>query len=105
MFSIFDTKAAVFGTPFFMPREGMAIRALQDLVNDGQSMVNKHPEDFSLYHIGDFEDETASFDSVKPRNLVTASALIKYPSLLGKDLNNAKSIDIDMVKNHLKEKE
>ena len=77
MFSVFDSKAAVFGTPFFMQREAAAIRAFSDLANDPQTMVGKHPEDFALFHVGDFDDDTAGFNSVKPRNLVTAASMVK----------------------------
>jgi len=77
MFSVFDSKAAVFGTPFFMQREAMAIRAFTDLVNDPQTMVGKHPEDFSLFHVADFDDETAVSVSYAPRNLCTASSLLR----------------------------
>jgi len=78
MFSVFDVKAAVFGTPFFMPREAAAIRAFGDLANDLQTMVGKHPEDFILYHIGDFDDEHADVDTVKPRSIVTAASLVRF---------------------------
>lgn len=90
-FSVFDTKAAVFGTPFFMPREAMAIRSFEDLTNDGKSLVFNHPEDFSLYHVGDFDDDSGEMVPVKPRNLVTAASLLK-PSvgsgikLIGKNM-------------------
>ena len=77
VFSVFDTKAAVYGTPFFMAREQMAIRAFTDLCNDGNTMVGKHPEDFTLFHLGDFDDDAGCLHPVKPRGLVTAASLIK----------------------------
>lgn len=56
LFSLFDTKAEAFGVPFFMPQRGMAIRALVDLSKDPQSLVYKHPNDFILYELGEFDD-------------------------------------------------
>lgn len=79
MFSVFDVKAACYGAPFFMPREQMAIRAFADGVNEVGNVNNqwaKHPEDFSLFYIGDFDDDLAQLDSVKPVCLVTASAVV-----------------------------
>lgn len=78
MFSVFDMKAAVYSAPFFMPREEMAIRAFADGVNDGRDPNNnwaKHPEDFSLFYIGEFDDELAVATSVNPRPLVSAAAV------------------------------
>ena len=60
VFSIFDDKALIFSSPFFMPHIGMATRAFADLVNDGQSNVAKHPSDFKLYQIGEFDDVTGA---------------------------------------------
>lgn len=101
MFSVFDSKAACYGTPFFMPMESMAIRAFSDLVNDGTTLVSKHPEDFSLFLVGSFEDSLATFDSVKPTNLVTASSLKRQPvlqdfSLRNGVINHAEPVMLDM---------
>jgi len=56
IFSIYDDKAQVYSNPFFMPHVGMATRAFADLVIDGQSNISKHPSDFKLYQIGEFDD-------------------------------------------------
>lgn len=56
-FSILDTKADTFNTPFFMKTTGEAVRAFADLANDNQSMINKHPDDFRLFYVGDFDQE------------------------------------------------
>lgn len=78
MFSVFDVKAAAYGTPFFMPREEMAIRAFADGVNEVGNPNNqwaKHPEDFTLFFIGTFDDELAVIDSLHPRPLVSAAGV------------------------------
>lgn len=62
VFAILDTKANTFNVPFFMRSTGEAIRAFTDLANDPQSMVFKHPDDFRLFHIGEFDQELAQFD-------------------------------------------
>lgn len=77
MFSVFDTKAACFGTPFFMPKEAMAIRAFTDLVNDPKSTVGMHPEDFVLHSVGEFDDELGIVVSDKPVGLISASNVKK----------------------------
>lgn len=69
-FSIYDTKALAYGVPFFMSSVGQATRAFADLSNDPQSMVFKHPTDFVLFEIGEFNDSDGVICSVSPyRNL------------------------------------
>lgn len=74
VFAVYDTKALCYATPFFMGSAGTAIRAFSDLVNDNQSSVSKHPTDYILFEIGEFDDQTAKLVSLKePRNLGLAS--------------------------------
>lgn len=56
VFSVYDTKAACFGTPFFAVSKGVAIRMFTELANDKRSSVSKYPTDFTLWEIGEFED-------------------------------------------------
>jgi len=58
MFAIFDKKALAYANPFYYHQKGQALRALEDSVNDPQSPLNKHPEDFTLFHIGEWDDRT-----------------------------------------------
>lgn len=56
MFSIRDIKANAYCNPFFMSARGEAVRAFADLVEDVKTGVNKHPEDYELFEIGEFDD-------------------------------------------------
>jgi hypothetical protein len=62
MFSIFDAKAETFMPPFCVHSVGIAKRDFSDAVNDGKSFVNKHPEDYSLFEIGTYDDQTGQCD-------------------------------------------
>lgn len=57
MYSLFDTKASVYLPPFCVRAPGEATRMIADLVNDPQSNIGKHPEDYSLWHVGFWDDE------------------------------------------------
>lgn len=79
VYSVFDSKLATFGRPWYELTDSAAIRAFSDAVMDGSNPNNqfhKHPEDFSLYSLGSFDDSIGFFDLVKPVSLVTASALV-----------------------------
>lgn len=58
IFSIFDDKAEVFSKPFYDPTIGAALRNFQDAAKDPQTTFNKHPEDFTLFQLGHFDDLT-----------------------------------------------
>lgn len=60
-FSIKDVKAEGFNTPFFQSTFGLAERAFRDACEDEKSHLNKHKEDFSLYYLGEFNQESGLF--------------------------------------------
>lgn len=55
VFSIFDSKAVSYNPPYFMSTKGQALRAFSDLVADPKSSIHAHPEDYSLYCLGEFD--------------------------------------------------
>jgi len=70
MFSLYDSKAEAFGPPFFLQSTGQAVRALMDISNDPQSMVGRHPADFVLYEVGEYDDSSAEVVNKNPHILV-----------------------------------
>lgn len=56
-FSVFDSKARVFCKPFFVPTMEVALRAFQGAANDPSHEMGRHAEDFTLFQIGEFDDE------------------------------------------------
>lgn len=73
-FSIYDTKAEAFMPPFFMPSIGLGVRAFGDVLRDPNSPIGKHPRDYELFKVGEFDDSTGSVGSgsiVTPLLLVT----------------------------------
>lgn len=61
--AIRDRAANAFDRPMFFTSLGAALRAFGDEINrvDLNNNLNKHPEDFDLYHLGEYDDENASF--------------------------------------------
>lgn len=76
-FSIRDTKAEVFNTPFFLKTHGEAERSFKNLLNDQQSMVSKYPEDYDLYYIGDYDQDSGQLGALDtPQHIVKAVQLM-----------------------------
>lgn len=63
VFTIRDRSADVYDRPFFAVSIGVAIRSFTDEVNrnGADNMMFKHPEDFDLYHLGEYDDSSADF--------------------------------------------
>lgn len=80
IFAIRDTKADAFNTPFYMSTVGQALRAFGDEVNNPNSALSKHPEDYFLYELGIYEDATAAFNLLPaPRSLSSAVDFVSAP--------------------------
>lgn len=59
IFTVLDHQAKAHIPPFFYPQEGLAVRAFTDYVNDPEHPWGKHPEDYTLLSIGEYDEETA----------------------------------------------
>lgn len=71
-YAIRDDQVDGFAQPFFSPTHGSALRAFADHVNEKGTAANKHPRDFSLYHIGTYDDTTGTLEAIKPARIGTA---------------------------------
>lgn len=64
-----DSALDAYERPFFVPSIGLAIRHFGDEINSTDSPMYKHPEDFFLFGMGEFETDTGLFDTAQPRQL------------------------------------
>lgn len=61
VFCVYDSKMEEFGVPMFLRSRGECLRAFTDVVKDSSSPMSKHPADYTLFEIGDYDAESASF--------------------------------------------
>lgn len=71
-FTVYDLKAEFYMKPFFCLATGEAVRSFADAINDPQSPFYKHPDDYTLYEIGTFDEQIGELSSVPPVNLGSA---------------------------------
>lgn len=64
-FSVFDIKAKVFCMPFFVHNVNLALRSFGDAVLDNSTGISKHPEDYHLYKLGEFDDDSGKLLSLE----------------------------------------
>jgi len=67
-----DLKLNVFMAPFFMLHIGQALRVWEDQVNNPDSIIGKHPADFRLVQVGEFDDATGELTPMRPNPVATA---------------------------------
>ena len=56
LYTIYDSKAAMYAFPFKSRTNGEAIRAFTNIANDKQHLIGQHPEDYILFHCGTYDD-------------------------------------------------
>ena len=81
MYSIFDKAAQAYVTPFFMHNKALAIRAFADNVNSSEeNNVSKHPEQFSLFCLGEYDDTTGKIEPRDEPELIASGLELVQPS-------------------------
>lgn len=65
-YSIYDNKALVYRAPFFASTNGEASRSFADLANDINTIVGKHPADYSLFCVGAYDDQKGQLHPLLP---------------------------------------
>lgn len=78
IFSSYDNKAKIWSRPMFAPNEGSMLRSWADIANDKSHPIGQHPEDYTLYIIGEFDEFEGTFLIHETRtSLGLASGFVK----------------------------
>lgn len=75
MYAVFDTKAGAYMPPFFMHNHAMAQRAIMGATMDKEHQFYKHPEDYTLHYLGEFDDNTGYLTQEEPLPIVNCVQL------------------------------
>lgn len=79
MFSLYDTKASFFSPPWFAHHRGIAIRSVMDLSQDLNTTVARYPNDYVLYELGEWDDQTGVATPLAPTSLGPVSGFLAAP--------------------------
>ena len=69
IFTVHYSAAGAYLAPFFLHAEGIAIRTFTDCVNDPEHAFGRHPKDYNLMVLGEFNDsngEITIYQAQKP---------------------------------------
>lgn len=72
VFAVLDRMAGYYGNPFFMASAGEARRAFSEVAGDMSTQIGRHPGDFALYYMGEFDNISGEFHMCPPEHLVGA---------------------------------
>lgn len=61
--AVYDSAVELYGQPMFVAGVGAALRSFIDEVNRAapDNALYSHPEDYTLFHLADFDDTTGEF--------------------------------------------
>lgn len=79
IYALYDSKAMVYNRPFFFKNDAEAIRSFSDLCNDHECLPGRHPGDFALLQIGEYDEQTAEINPTKQRNIRNGRDVVHNP--------------------------
>lgn len=74
--SIKDAATGAFSRPAFVASRGQAVRSFQDELNRPDSDLARHPSDYDLFQLGEFDETTGEFRNNFPELLIRARDLV-----------------------------
>jgi len=78
VFSVFDSKANAFLSVFSLVNKGVAVRWFSGMVNGGHLEMTAHPEDFTLFQLANFDEDSGSIEPLgSPKSIVLGVLVVK----------------------------
>lgn len=76
IYTVYDCKGLFYGPPFYSQTDGSALRAFSEVVNDPSTPIGRHPRDYSLFFIGEFDDQHGEVLSVAPKQHIADGSVL-----------------------------
>lgn len=70
VYVIYDSAAKTYSRPMVLQNDGIALRAFMNMVNkDDGTDIYHHPDQFTMFRIGEYNDQTALISAESPKSL------------------------------------
>lgn len=76
---IYDSKARVFFKPYYVSTIEVGQRAFAGALQDNSTEVSKFPADFTLFHLGAYDDELGSYELLTPMVNLGVGSSYRFP--------------------------
>lgn len=83
VYGVFDSKANAYLQPFFANTDGLATRSFIGALTDENHAFCKHSADYTLFRLGDFDDEQGILVACEP--LVNLGNGLQLKNSIAKD--------------------
>lgn len=98
VFVIYDSVIETYTPPFTSETQGGAVRSFGDACQDPKHPYGQHPEDYTLFQVGEYSTQTGNFEPLKTHvricqghELVGVKAVESDPEVpIGQDMFNGK---------------
>lgn len=80
IFTVRDSKAEAYLPPFYAAKQGLAVRMVANAVNDPDHTFFRNPEDYTLFYLGTFDEETGYIKSIPPEAICNLVQLVSNAS-------------------------
>jgi len=64
IYALRDVRTEAFNRPMFLQNKAVLDRAIIDAINDENSLLHHHPEDYQVYYLGTFDEQTGKIESL-----------------------------------------
>lgn len=71
-----DRALGAFMNPFTVPSLGAAIRSFQDEANRADGEIYKHPDDYDLYKLGEYDEVTGRIAPCDPEQIAIGKQMV-----------------------------
>lgn len=85
IFSVYDEKASAYLNPFVMQNDKQAVRAMMDIMHDGNHSFYRFATDYTLYKLGNFDNSTGAV--IEQHKLITPLLHLRATLNADKNLN------------------
>lgn len=75
-YSVYDNKVGTFSQPFFAVHVQVAVRSIIAVAHDLDTTIGRHPADYALYQVGEFDDQTGELRPCHPLSIGTVLSML-----------------------------
>lgn len=75
IYAIYDKAVNAYMRPFVMQSDGQALRVFGDMAVSAEHEIGQHPEDYTIFRLGSFDDNSGVISQEEPRRLAGALEL------------------------------
>ncbi len=94
-YAIFDTCSGIYEKPFFSTADAVVKREFQDIAVSADHPISKHPEHYSLWRLGMFDNETGKLTDEMNECLWTAMEAISQLQVVDEKSGNQLNMELE----------